>query len=395
MRWERVERETNDFMELNKVVIPREVTLLGALVVLAGCLAAATGGALLDPRNVSQLLVEVPVNAVLAVGMLLVILTGHIDLAAGSGVGLTGGIMAVLATRHGVSPGIAACCAVVVAIVLWWGMGWLVVRQRVPAFIVTLGGLQALKGLFWVVIENRTVPVAPGGVQNVVSGLTTSYLGAETGWAVWVVVVGLSAVAAWRRRVRRAGLGLVNEEAEPVFLRWFLGVQASALVVVVCNGYRGIPLPMVILCGLAWLVHLLLRHTVLGRYMVAVGGNESAARLSGVPVGAVTLFAFAAAGAVVGLTGLMQTAYAGYSTADIGTLMELDAVAACVMGGVSLRGGSGTVTGVLLGAAIMGVLAKGLSLMGVGPELKYMVRGGVLVLAVWLDVRSGGAARMA
>ena len=395
MRWERVERETNDFMELNKVVIPREVTLLGALVVLAGCLAAATGGALLDPRNVSQLLVEVPVNAVLAVGMLLVILTGHIDLAAGSGVGLTGGIMAVLATRHGVAPGIAACCAVVVAIVLWWGMGWLVVRQRVPAFIVTLGGLQALKGLFWVVIENRTVPVAPGGVQNVVSGLTTSYLGTATGWAVWGLVVGLSAVAVWRRRVRRAGLGLVNEEAEPVFLRWFLGVQASALVVVVCNGYRGIPLPMLILCGLAWLVHLLLRHTVLGRYMVAVGGNESAARLSGVPVGAVTLFAFAAAGAVVGLTGLMQTAYAGYSTADIGTLMELDAVAACVMGGVSLRGGSGTVTGVLLGAAIMGVLAKGLSLMGVGPELKYMVRGGVLVLAVWLDVRSGGAARMA
>ena len=395
MRWERVERETNDFMELNKVVIPREVTLLGALVVLAGCLAAATGGALLDPRNVSQLLVEVPVNAVLAVGMLLVILTGHIDLAAGSGVGLTGGIMAVLATRHGVAPVLAACCAVVVAIVLWWGMGWLVVRQRVPAFIVTLGGLQALKGLFWVVIENRTVPVAPGGVQNVVSGLTTWYLGAETGWAVWGVVVGLSAVAVWRRRARRAGFGLANEGVEPVFLRWFLGVQASALVVVVCNGYRGIPLPMVILCGLAWLVHLLLRHTVLGRYMVAVGGNESAARLSGVPVGAVTLFAFAAAGAVVGLTGLMQTAYAGYSTADIGTLMELDAVAACVMGGVSLRGGSGTVTGVLLGAAIMGVLAKGLSLMGVGPELKYMVRGGVLVLAVWLDVRSGGAARMA
>jgi D-xylose transport system permease protein len=395
MRWERVERETNDFMELNKVLIPREVTLLGALVVLAGCLAAATGGALLDPRNVSQLLVEVPVNAVLAVGMLLVILTGHIDLAAGSGVGLTGGIMAVLATRHGVAPGLAACFAIAVAIILWWGMGWLVVRQRVPAFIVTLGGLQALKGLFWVVIENRTVPVAPGGVQNVVSGLTTSYLGTATGWAVWGLVVGLSAVMVWRRRVRRAGLGLVNEEAEPVFLRWFLGVQASALVVVVCNGYRGIPLPMVVLCGLALGVHLLLRHTVLGRYMVAVGGNEHAARLSGVPVGAVTLFAFAAAGAVVGLTGLMQTAYAGYSTADIGTLMELDAVAACVMGGVSLRGGSGTVTGVLLGAAIMGVLAKGLSLMGVGPELKYMVRGGVLVLAVWLDVRSGGAARMA
>jgi D-xylose transport system permease protein len=395
MRLERVEIETNTFMELNKVMIPREVTLLGALVVLAGCLAAATDGALLDPRNVSQLLVEVPVNAVLAVGMLLVILTGHIDLAAGSGVGLTGGIMAVLATRHGVAPGVAACCAVVIATALWWGMGWLVVRQRVPAFIVTLGGLQALKGLFWVVIENRTVPVAPGGVQNVVSGLTTTYVGAETGWALWGLVAVLSGFVLWRRRDRRARLGLSNEEFELVFLRWFLGVQASALVVMVCNGYRGIPLPMVMLCGLAWLVHLLLRHTVLGRYMVAVGGNESAARLSGVPVGAVTLFAFAAAGAVVGLTGLMQTAYAGYSTADIGTLMELDAVAACVMGGVSLRGGSGSVTGVLLGAAIMGVLAKGLSLMGVGPELKYMVRGGVLVLAVWLDVRSGGATRMA
>ncbi len=382
-------------MELNKVMIPREVTLLGALVLLAGCLAIATDGSLLDPRNVSQLLVEVPVNAVLAVGMLLVILTGHIDLAAGSGVGLTGGIMAVLATRQGMDPALAACCAVAVAVLIWWGMGWLVVRQRVPAFIVTLGGLQALKGLFWVVIENRTVPVDPGGVQNVVSGLTTSYLGTGAGWGLWMLVVVLSAAALCWRRARRAGLGLTNDEGEPVFLRWFLGVQASALVVVVCNGYRGIPLPMVILSGLAWLVHVLLRHTVLGRYMVAVGGNESAARLSGVPVGAVTLFAFAAAGAVVGLTGLMQTAYAGYSTADIGTLMELDAVAACVMGGVSLRGGSGTVTGVLLGAAIMGVLGKGLSLMGVGPELKYMVRGGVLVLAVWLDVRGGASPRMA
>ncbi len=382
-------------MESKQTMMPRELTLLGALLGVTGCLAWATSGALLDPRNVSQLLVEVPINAVLAVGMLLVILTGHIDLAAGSGVGLTGGIMAVLATRQGMDPAVAAGCAVAAAVTIWWAMGWLVVRQRIPAFIVTLGGLQALKGLFWVVIENRTVPVAPGGVQNVVSGLTTSYLGAAAGWAVWVVVVLGSGVVLWRRRVRRRGMGLENEEVEPVILRWFIGVQASALLVVVCNGYRGIPLPMVILSGLAWLVHSMLRHTVLGRHLIAVGGNEGAARLSGVPVGGVTMFAFAAAGAVVGLTGLLQTAYAGYSTADIGTLMELDAVAACVMGGVSLRGGAGTVAGVLLGATIMGVLAKGLSLMGVGPELKYMVRGGVLVLAVWLDVRGGREGRVA
>jgi D-xylose transport system permease protein len=382
-------------MESKQTMMPRELTLLGALLGVTGCLAWATSGALLDPRNVSQLLVEVPINAVLAVGMLLVILTGHIDLAAGSGVGLTGGIMAVLATRQGMDPAVAAGCAVAAAVTIWWGMGWLVVRQRIPAFIVTLGGLQALKGLFWVVIENRTVPVAPGGVQNVVSGLTTSYLGAAAGWAVWVVVVLGSGVVLWRRRVRRRGMGLENEEVELVILRWFIGVQASALLVVVCNGYRGIPLPMVILSGLAWLVHSMLRHTVLGRHLIAVGGNEGAARLSGVPVGGVTMFAFAAAGAVVGLTGLLQTAYAGYSTADIGTLMELDAVAACVMGGVSLRGGAGTVAGVLLGATIMGVLAKGLSLMGVGPELKYMVRGGVLVLAVWLDVRGGREGRVA
>ena len=159
-----------------------------------------------------------------------------------------------------------------------------------------------------------------------------------------------------------------------------------AAVVIIANKFRGVPLPVVILTVVALAVHFVTTSTPFGRYLYAIGGNEDASRLSGVPVERVVVSAFGIMGILVAITGFMQTAYAGASTTTVGDLMELDAVAACVIGGTSLKGGRGTVLGVIMGALIMATLINGMTLMAVSPELKFIVRGGVLAAAVWLDV---------
>jgi len=188
-------------------------------------------------------------------------------------------------------------------------------------------------------------------------------------------------------RFTRRNYGLEADDRETTFLKLFALAQLLLLVVLVTNQYRGVPLAALILGGVALGIHVLTMHTPFGRYLYAIGGNEEAARLSGVPIRASVIGAFAIMGLVVALTGFMQTAYSGASTTTVGSLMELDAIAACVIGGVSLRGGRGTVLGVLFGSLIMASLLNGMTLMAVSPEIKFIARGLVLAFAVWLDVR--------
>jgi D-xylose transport system permease protein len=155
----------------------------------------------------------------------------------------------------------------------------------------------------------------------------------------------------------------------------------------VLNQFRGIPLSLVVLGAVAFVIWVVTRHTRFGRYLYATGGNLEAAGLSGVPVQWVTVGAFLVAGATATITGFMQTAYSGASTTTTGDLMELDAIAACVIGGTSLTGGRGSVGGVLIGAFLIASLMNGMTLMAVAPETKYIARGVVLALAVWMDVR--------
>src|SRR5258708_5122614 len=185
------------------------------------------------------------------------------------------------------------------------------------------------------------------------------------------------------------------DEAEMSFLKLFLAAQVVFLSVLVTNQFRGVPLPALILGAVALAAWVLTQHTPFGRYLYAIGGNEEAAVISGIPVERVTIGAVAIWGAIVARTGFMQTAYGGSATTTVGDLMELDAVAACVIGGVSLRGGRGTVLGVLCGALIMACLLNGMSLLAVEPEKKFMARGAVLILAVWMDVRLGRVAACA
>jgi D-xylose transport system permease protein len=356
-----------------------ETLALGAVVAVFAALSPDFLGA----RNLSMLAIELSTTAILALGMLLVMLPGHIDLSAGSGVGLIGGVAAVLVTRGNWPAPLAMLAAAGLAILIWNTMGRVIVTQKMPAFIITLGGLLVFKGLFWLVIRNATVPVSPAGAENLYARLTTTYLPPALGW-VLVGLIAAGLLGAWARRARRGG---ASYDSEMGFLKAFLGIQAAALFVAVTNGFRGVPLPAVLLAVSAAAVFVLTEHTAFGRRLYAIGGNAEAALLAGIDVDKTVIVAYAIMGAAVAITGFMQTAYAGASTTTVGDLMELDAIAACVIGGTSLNGGRGNVRGVLFGALIMATLLNGMTLLAVSPEIKYVTRGLVLALAVWLDTR--------
>lgn len=343
----------------------------------------------LDSRNLSLLMTELSITATLAMGMLLVILPGYIDLSVGSGLALLSGIATVLTTKAGLPAPLSLGIGLLAGLIIWYGKGVLIVKERIPAFIVTLAGLLVFRGLFWLVIQNQTVPVVAGGQTNLYSLISTWYLPPLAGYALAVVVIAALALATLQGRKQRLANGFEVESREGAFLRVFIAAQAVLLFVIVTNQFRGIPLPALIFAAVALVVYVLTQHTPFGRYLYAIGGNAEAALVSGVPVSRVVIGAFAIMGGIVAVTGFMLTSYTGNSTTDLGEWMELDAVAACVIGGVSLRGGRGTVLGVLAGALIMATLLNGMTLMAVSPEYKLMVRGSVLLAAVWMDVRMG------
>ena len=225
------------------------VLALGAI----GAVFAFLSPDFLGARNLSMLAIELSTTAILALGMFCVILPGHIDLSAGSGVGLIGGVAAVLITKAGWPAPLAMLAAAALALVLWNLMGRLIVAEKMPAFIITLGGLLVFKGLFWLVIRNATVPVSPAGAPNLLARLTTTYLPPALGWCL-AAGAGVFLLGGWWRRASRAKAQGVPYDAESGFLKAFLGAQLCALFVAVTNGFRGVPLPAVLLAASAAVV---------------------------------------------------------------------------------------------------------------------------------------------
>lgn len=364
----------------------RDFSLVIALLVI-WCFFAIRVPDFLGARNLTMLSIELSTTAVAALGMLLIILLGHIDLSVGSAIGLTGGIASVLIFRHGWGAPSAMVVSLLVGLLLYGLMGFMVAHERIPAFIITLGGLLIFRGLFWKVIGNETIPVKVGDADNLLSILTTHYVPVWFSYVLLVcIMVGIVATSI-RTRAKRRAYGFEIEPADLTSSKVFVVGQVLLLSVLVLNQFRGIPLSLLVLGAVAFVVWVVTRHTRFGRYLYATGGNLEAAALSGVPVQRVTIGAFLVAGATATVTGFMQTAYSGASTTTTGDLMELDAIAACVIGGTSLTGGRGSVGGVLIGAFLIASLMNGMTLMAVAPETKYIARGVVLALAVWMDVR--------
>lgn len=360
----------------------RAYTMLGALVVIWLLFHWQTGGIFLTPRNLSNLMLQMSVTGIVAVGMLMVIVASQIDLSVGSVIGLAGGCAAIASTSmgYGFLPSIAI--AIIVGTLIGVFHGALVAYANIPAFIVTLGGLLAWRGVVKGITQSETIPVA----DPTFKAIGQSYIPANIGWILAAIAIVFVIVVAFRRAQsqRAYGLGEPNYGAEMV--KSILPVAAIIVFIYVMNDYAGIPVPVLILLAVALLGVFITNFTTFGRYLYAIGGNMDAARLSGINTKVNILKVYALLGALTGVAALIFTARVGSAAPDAGTLKELDAIAACVIGGASLVGGRGTIFGACIGALIMASLDNGMSLLNVRDFMQDIVKGSILVAAVGLDM---------
>ena len=357
----------------------RAYTMVFALVAIWLFFHYKTGGVFLSARNFSNLMLQTSVTGVLAVGMLMVIVAGQIDLSVGSLVGLVGGI-AALTQGWGLAPSLAS--AIVIGLLIGALQGALVAYANIPAFIVTLGGLLAWRGVILGLSEGKTTPITIPEFR----AIGQQFVSSEIGIAIAVVAV---AVVVWlnlRRQAARRRYGLSPWSMGKLALQILLPSIVIVGFIYALNSYAGVPVPVLILLAVAISGAFLTQNTTFGRYLYAIGGNPDAARLSGISLRRHIMAVFCVMGALAGVASLIYTARVASASPDAGNLLELDAIAACVIGGTSLMGGRGTVFGACLGALIMASLDNGMSLRNVEPFVQLIVKGGVLVAAVGFDM---------
>ncbi|HEY6190546.1 MAG TPA: sugar ABC transporter permease [Pyrinomonadaceae bacterium] len=360
----------------------RSYTMVFALVGVWLLFTWATDGIFLEARNFSNLMRQTAVTGVLAVGMLMVIVTGQIDLSVGSIVGLTGGISAIAMTSlgWGLVPSLAA--AICAGLIIGALHGGLVAYANVPSFIVTLGGLLVWRGVIKGITHGITIPVSLDSFK----AIGQSYVARSVG----LLIAGLAIAAICWLTIRRVRARTQYGLAAPHSLETALRVLGPSLVVLgftlALNSYAGVPIPVIILLAIALTGAFLAQNTTFGRYLYAIGGNADAARLSGISLRRHILMVFCLMGVLAGVAGVIYTARVGSGSPDAGVLLELDAIAACVIGGASLMGGRGTIFGACLGAVFMASLDNGMSLKNVPDFTQDIVKGSILVAAVGLDM---------
>ena len=397
----------------------RMVGMIGALAVVWIGFDILTGGAFLTPRNLWNLSVQTASVAVMATGMVLVIVTRNIDLSVGSILGFTGMVVGVLQARilpeiWGFDNPLTWVVAVLAAIAVGGAVGALqgavIAYLGVSSFIVTLGGLLVWRGAAWWVTTGQTVAPMDGLFKRLGGGFDGA-IGAGPSWAVGIAAILLSVAAIMMTRRRRAGFGF------PVRPLWAEGVVillvAAAITgaVLVVNAYplpmpvvrrmmeaqglatdgglpfvaHGFAIPVLIALAVGVAVTFLSRRTRFGRYVFALGGNPEAAELSGINTKRVLVMVFGLMGALCGLSACIATARLNAATNANGTLDELYVIAAAIIGGTSMAGGVGTILGAMLGAMVMQSLQSGMVLLGVDAPMQNIVVGIVLVAAVYID----------
>jgi D-xylose transport system permease protein len=336
-------------------------------------------GLFLHPVNLANLLKQMSVTGVLAVGMLMVIVARQIDLSVGSILGLVGGI-AAMTQGWGLVPSLAS--AIVIGTLVGALQGSLVAYANIPSFIVTLGGLLTWRGVILYLSKGETIPVRLPVFRLLGVALLTPASGLVLA-AIAIVAVIWTNVQRDRAR-RRYGLPVSSRPM--LLMRIIIPSTLIAIFIYMMNLQGGVPLPVIILLAVAIAGNFLTQNTTFGRYLYAIGSNPEAARLSGINIRTHILIAFAILGSLVGIASLLHTGRVGSASPDAGTLMELDAIAACVIGGTSLMGGRGKVAGALLGALVMASLDNGMSLLSVENATQYIIKGAVLVAAVGFDM---------
>ncbi|KUP93290.1 multiple monosaccharide ABC transporter permease [Tritonibacter horizontis] len=368
----------------------REYGILIALVVIMAFFQVATGGILLKPVNLTNLILQNSYIVIMAVGMLLVIVCGHIDLSVGSVLGFIGALAAVMIVQWGLPWPLAAVICLAFGAIIGMAQGFWVAYFQIPSFIVTLAGMLVFKGLtLWLLAGQSVGPFPPdfrlissGFVPDVFGGENLNLLTLYTGIAVAALLLWLSI----RARQRQLGTGA---DVEP--FAFFAGRSAlifGALVYMswLMADFRGLPNVFVVMALLIAVYSFLTSRTTFGRRIYAIGGNEKAASLSGINSKRLTFLTFANMGMLAALAGLVFAARLNTATPKAGVAFELDVIAAVFIGGASMSGGVGTVVGAVVGAFIMGVMNNGMSILGIGIDWQQVIKGLVLLAAVIFDV---------
>lgn len=363
------------------------LALLLAIAVIWAFFSWKTDGGFTSARNLSNLMRQMSITGILACGMVFVIIAGEIDLSVGSLLGLLGGVAAVVDVGNHFPLPVGIALVLACGLALGFLNGYLTAYAGIPSFIVGLGGMLAYRGVLLGVTGGSTVAPVSAPMQALGQG----YLPPAFGVALGVGLFALAGVLAWRQRIALARHQL------PVSAPWRDGLRVAAVGAVLAgfvstlNSYEGIPLPVLLLLALLGVFSYIARQTVFGRRIYAVGSNMEATRLSGVNVRAVKLWIFGIMGLMCALAGLINTARLAAGSPSAGVSGELDVIAACFIGGTSMRGGAGTVQGALVGALVMASLDNGMSMLDVDAYWQMIVKGLILTLAVWGDVatRSG------
>jgi putative multiple sugar transport system permease protein len=382
-----------DFIRFVKNNI-RDYALLLSLLVIMVFFQYTTNGTLFKPVNMTNLILQNSYIVIMALGMLLIIVAGHIDLSVGSVSGFIGAIAAVLMVSYKVDVITSVIVCVALGAFIGGVQGYFTAYYRIPAFIVTLAGMLVFKGLALTVLGGASIGPFPKSFQLLSSGYVPDVFGGSLfglpfnilAMVAGAVVTALIVFFNFRERRNQQAHGLA-EEPHSIFLGRNLLVAAAFLgFTFLMAQYKGLPNVLVVMFALIALFVFLTTRTTMGRRVYAMGGNEKAAKLSGINTERLTFFIFVIMGALAALAGLVFAARLNVATPKAGAGFELEVIAACFIGGAATTGGVGKVIGAVIGAFIIGVMNNGMSIMGIGIDWQQVIKGAVLMLAVFLDV---------
>jgi D-xylose transport system permease protein len=360
----------------------RTYMMIIALVSIWIIFSFTTDGSFLTPRNISNLFRQSVFTSMLAIGMVMVIIMGHIDLSVGSIVGLAGGVIAILDVWQGMNPILSIAITLLLGLILGLWNGWWAAYRKVPSFIVTLGGLLIFRGVLVGITRGTTI----GPMSDLFYYLGKGYLSQEVG-IIFAAVVGVILVfVQWRSRKNRLKYNFEVLPLHLAILKIIFSVSLLVVFILVLNAYRGIPIPLLILTVFLAFFIFITNNTTFGRHIYAIGGNADAAKLSGIDIKKITLVVFMINGLMASIGGIFLTSRLNAASVAAGDGAELDAIAACVIGGASLSGGIGKVGGAVVGAIVMASLDNGMSLMNVENFWQSIIKGLILILAVWVDI---------
>ncbi|NKE05947.1 MULTISPECIES: sugar ABC transporter permease [Mesobacillus] len=369
----------------------RDYGMYIALFVIFLIFTILTDGLFISSRNISNLLDSAGYIAVLAVGVMLVIVIRHIDLSIGFLAGFLGAIAAILLMQHGLPVYIVIPVILLLGTIAGLFTGFLVAKVGIPAFVATLAGWLIYRGAILQVTEKSGTIIVQNDAFNAIGNGYIPSIMQISGLHLLSLLIGVLGIVFYnfsaisnRRNKIKYNFQVVSKQ---IFILQLVFVSAIiAAITWILAGYNGFSWTVVIILLVVLVYHFLTTKTVLGRHIYAVGSNPEAAHLSGIDVNKITFIVFGSMGLLSALSGILFTSRLQAATTTAGTLFELDAIAAAYVGGVSAAGGVGKVTGAIIGAIVMASLTSGMNLLGVGISYQYMIKGGVLALAVIFDV---------